>query len=241
MERIVFCDWPHVLPSLERLEGLIFCQGEQREREMGGEEGEMLETKPNHMSIFPFYHPKIKVLHLGETFLRLHREKKENVARGFASMEDDFMNCAAHGSMKKTNLVVGEDDGPGVLHDSGKDCRTDDEALDLDDAWLMCENEDSNGVGDAGSGSLRKSCDGGGAEVIWVAWRPEDGFVIWGRLLHVMAAMVLCRCGSDMVTLDNLYGGGGVRVTREKVGFWFLFGLKVEEDGDAAEVICHLI
>ncbi|KAG2409712.1 uncharacterized protein HKW66_Vig0003770 [Vigna angularis] len=64
-------------------------------------------------------------------------------------MEDDFANCAAHGSMKKTNLVV-EDDGLGALRDVGKDCRTDDESLDLDDSWLMHENEDSNGVRDLG-------------------------------------------------------------------------------------------
>ena len=50
-------------------------------------------------------HPKIRVLHLGETFVHLRHEKKENVAR-FASTEDDFTNCTTHGSMKKTNLVV---------------------------------------------------------------------------------------------------------------------------------------
>ncbi|WVY94262.1 hypothetical protein V8G54_033350 [Vigna mungo] len=107
-------------------------------------------------------------------------------------MEDDFANCVAHDSMKKTNLV-GEDDDPGALHNGDKDCQTDDEALDLDDSWLMRENEDSNGVRlgwlaalltvrDAGSDNLRKSCDGGGAEAIWVALRPEESFVIWRRL-----------------------------------------------------------
>ncbi|BAT93483.1 hypothetical protein VIGAN_07245100 [Vigna angularis var. angularis] len=43
---------------------------------------------------------------------------------------------------------VGEDDGLGALRDGDKDCRVDDEALDLDDSWLMRENEDSNGVRD---------------------------------------------------------------------------------------------
>ncbi|KAG2391433.1 uncharacterized protein HKW66_Vig0128060 [Vigna angularis] len=85
--------------------------------------------------------------------------KKSN----FASMEDDFANSAAHGSMKKTNLVR-KDDGPGTLRDGDKDCRTDDEALDLDDSC----------------GGLRKSCDGGGAEVIWVAQRSEESFVRLG-------------------------------------------------------------
>ncbi|WVZ12720.1 hypothetical protein V8G54_017250 [Vigna mungo] len=74
-------------------------------------------------------------MHLGETFLHLRREKKENIAR-FASMDDDFANCAAYGSMKKTNLVVGEDDGLGALHNGDKDCCADNEALDLDDSWF---------------------------------------------------------------------------------------------------------
>ncbi|KAG2391728.1 uncharacterized protein HKW66_Vig0125110 [Vigna angularis] len=80
-------------------------------------------------------------------------------------MEDHFVNCADHGSMKKTNLV-GEDDDPGALRDGGKDCRVDDEALDLDDSWLMRENEHSNGVRYDCSDVLRKSYDGGDAEVI---------------------------------------------------------------------------
>ncbi|WVZ02117.1 hypothetical protein V8G54_022923 [Vigna mungo] len=65
----------------------------------------------------------------------IEREGNPSVAR-FASMEDDFANCAAHGSMKKTNLVVGEDDGLGALHNRGKDCHADDEALNLDDSWF---------------------------------------------------------------------------------------------------------
>ncbi|WVZ06676.1 hypothetical protein V8G54_020022 [Vigna mungo] len=111
----------------------------------------------------PLYHHKIRVLHLREIFL--HREKKENVARDFALMEDDFANCTTYGSMKKMNLVVkdtipgsliwdfsgfrcgflqvGEDNGPGALHDGDKNCRADDEALNLDDSWLMRKNEDS--------------------------------------------------------------------------------------------------
>ncbi|KOM54963.1 hypothetical protein LR48_Vigan10g085500 [Vigna angularis] len=45
---------------------------------------------------------------------------------------------------------VGEDDGTEALRDGDKDCRADDEALDLDYSWLMRENEDSNGVRDYG-------------------------------------------------------------------------------------------
>ncbi|WVY97787.1 hypothetical protein V8G54_029938 [Vigna mungo] len=99
-------------------------------------------TKSNS-SWQPLYHPKIRVLHLGEIFICLHREKKKNATRDFPSMEDDFTNYAAHGSMKKTNLVVGEDDDPGALHNGDKDYCADDEALNLDDSWLMRENEDS--------------------------------------------------------------------------------------------------
>ncbi|KOM31410.1 hypothetical protein LR48_Vigan01g096500 [Vigna angularis] len=94
---------------------------------------------------------------------------------------------------------VGEDDGPGALRDGNKDCHAEDEALDLDDSWMMCENEDSNGVRDAGSGGLRKSCDGGGAKVIWVA---RDG-------CH---GSLQARLHDGMMTLDEVCGGGGVRV-----------------------------
>ncbi|WVZ14677.1 hypothetical protein V8G54_012243 [Vigna mungo] len=119
-------------------------------------------------------HPKIRVLHLGETFLHLRREKKENVAR-FASTEDDFENC------------VGEDDGPGALHNGDKDCRANDEALDLDDSWLMRENEDSKGI----------------VTLMVVAMEvARDG-------CH---GSLQVRLHSGMVTLDDLYGGGGVRV-----------------------------
>ncbi|WVZ08278.1 hypothetical protein V8G54_021624 [Vigna mungo] len=79
---------------------------------------------------FSAAHPKIGFCIWGN--LHLRREKKENAAR-FASVEDDFANCAAHGSMKKTNLV-GEDYGLGALHDGRRDCRADDEAFDLDDS-----------------------------------------------------------------------------------------------------------
>ncbi|KOM55508.1 hypothetical protein LR48_Vigan10g140000 [Vigna angularis] len=166
-----------------------------------------------HVTIFFNLQPKIRVLHLGETFLRLRRKKKENAARGFASMEDDFANCATHYSMKKTNLVVfrcgslqvGEDDGLGALRDGDKDCRADDEALDLAGAirlslflvvWV---------------GFLRKSCDGRGAKVIWVARRPEEIATL------MVVAMEVARDGchgslqerlrGSMVTLDDLCGG----------------------------------
>ncbi|KAG2402464.1 uncharacterized protein HKW66_Vig0236610 [Vigna angularis] len=85
-----------------------------------------------------------------EVLIKLEEEKEtlmEEEGASFALMEDDFANYAGRGSMKKTNLV-GEDDGLGALRDGGKDCRVDDEALDLDDSRLMRENEDSNGVRD---------------------------------------------------------------------------------------------
>ncbi|WVZ23667.1 hypothetical protein V8G54_002211 [Vigna mungo] len=59
---------------------------------------------------------------------------------GGASVPSDFsgFRCGC--------LHVGEDDGPGTLRDSEKNCHVDDETIDLDDSWLMHENEDSNGV-----------------------------------------------------------------------------------------------
>ncbi|WVZ02715.1 hypothetical protein V8G54_023521 [Vigna mungo] len=79
-------------------------------------------------------------------------EKKENAAR-FASMEDDIRELCGSCCVRKHSwwLVeassdVGEDYGPGALHDDNKDCRVDDEAVNLDDSWLMHENEDSNGI-----------------------------------------------------------------------------------------------
>ncbi|KOM33191.1 hypothetical protein LR48_Vigan01g274700 [Vigna angularis] len=151
-----------------------------------------------HVTIFFNLQPKIKVLHLGEIFLHL-RHEKESAACNFASMEDDFANCAAHDSIKKMNLV-GEDDDLGALRD--KDCRADDEALDLVGAiWLSLFLA-------VWVGGLRKSCDGRGAKVIWIARQLEEIATL------MVVAMEVARDGchgslqerlrDGMVTLDDL-------------------------------------
>ncbi|WVY93428.1 hypothetical protein V8G54_032516 [Vigna mungo] len=127
----------------------------------------------------------------GGNLLTPRREKKENVAR-FASMEDDFANCTTHGSMKKTNLVVGEDDDPGALHNGGKDCRADDEALDLDDSWSRLRFRDLGEIATLMMVAMEVACDG----------------------CH---GYLQVRLHGGMVTLDDLYGDrfGGLKVEED--------------------------
>ncbi|WVZ11921.1 hypothetical protein V8G54_016451 [Vigna mungo] len=90
-------------------------------------------------------------------------------------------------------------------------------------------------VRDTGSGGLRKSCDGGGAFMIWGRLRLRWW---WPWRLRVMATMVLCRGDFTVAWLLWAISAATVAgyVTRKKVGFQFLFGLKVEEDGDVAKL-----
>ncbi|WVZ20453.1 hypothetical protein V8G54_007775 [Vigna mungo] len=124
-------------------------------------------------------HPKIRVLHLRETYVHASKRRKALLALLQWRMISRIVR-----------LMVGEDYGPGALHDGDKNCRTDDEALDLDDSWLMHENEDSNGIATlmvVAMEVMRDGCHGSlhgdFALSLWRRWRfgglkvEEDGDV----------------------------------------------------------------